>query len=338
MGRIIGLTKKSYHSSKIAVGKGSIYSDEKINSFVNMGFDEILKIMEEGKFKKAVDKSYSLYEGFYLVEKILNDYLSDIYSKVFLSASKDNRVLFEEYYLKYQIHNLMVLIRCKISNEEDITPYLIGDSRKKSKFVKAYEMTSTEDAIVYICKKLRIDEVLVLEKYKESIFELENYLYKVYYDRLSKFNFRFNHRDERSFVKFVRKYIDLINSRTFSKISREDSKIKFSEVFVVGGSLPLSFFENLDFKNKSSYQERMIQVLNFDSNEEFLSTGFYDKKISEHKKSASSVFNKSQFGSPFYAFRFLFDVEREVSKLRILLKAKTLGLTSDEVRDLLWAK
>ena len=137
MRKIVRLKNNSYHSAKISVLRGHLYGQEQLENFAQMSFDEILKFMEENNFKEEIDKSYFKYEGFYLIEKILNNYLSNIYKKVFLSATKENRKLFDAYYLKYQIHNLMVLVRCKIANEKEIEAYLIGDARKISKFLKA---------------------------------------------------------------------------------------------------------------------------------------------------------------------------------------------------------
>ena len=41
----------------------------------------------------------------------------------------------------------MALIRCKLSNDLEFESYLIGDERKKEKFIKAFEMPNLD----YVC-------------------------------------------------------------------------------------------------------------------------------------------------------------------------------------------
>lgn len=335
MGRLITLEKKSFHSAKVSVNKGRLYGEEQFKKFLDMSFDDILRYMEEHSFKDEIDKSYIKYEGFYLIEKILNNHLSNIYRKLFVSATQANKKLFETYYLKYQVHNLMVLIRCRLSDEKDIEPYLIGDSRKRSKFVKAMEMASIEDAISYISKKLKLDSTVVLEKYNNNLFELENYLYKTYYERLKKCSFKYNGRDERDFFKFIRRYVDLINARSYVKLKSEDIKIDFNEVYIQGGNLGLDFYESLNSLKIDECMNKIkgeIGELNF---EDTSNSVILDKAVSKHKKEAQRRLKKSNFGSPFYALAYLFDVERELGQLRVLLKAKYLEVSKDELKELI---
>lgn len=331
------LKKSPYESSKISVKRSKLYSKKKIKELSKLNFDEILKFLEEHDFKKAVDTSYLQFEGFYLIERVLNTHSSRIYKEVFSSISKNNQVLLENYYLKYQIHNLMALIRCKISNEDNFESFLIGDERKKSKFIKAFEMPNLEDSIIYICKKIKFNPEKVLEAYKKGLYFLENYLYKEYYKNLSSIKFKYNNIDENKFFKFIKRYIDLLNSRTFIRLKIENIKeLKISEIYIEGGNLNLNYFENLLNKSISEtldeYNKEFGKIKDC-SEESCLSN--IDKRINLHKKKSGEIFKIVTSGSPFYILKYLFEVEQQTSKLRILLKAKYLKLTDEEILKLI---
>lgn len=337
MTKTINLKKSSYSSARISVKRGELYGDEKLKELVNLKFDEILRYLEEHGFRKSVDKAYLQYKGFYLIERVLNDHLSKVYKSVFSGSSKANKILLDSYYLKYQVHNLMVVLRCKLSKEEDFEAYLIGDERRKSKYIKAFEMPNIEDALIYMSKKLKFDDKIVLENYKKGIFELENYLYRQYYEKLKSLKFKYNNSDEKSFFKFIRDYIDLLNARTFLRLKVEEKNaLMFEDLFIIGGKLQFDDFDNLNTKN-------MKEILDFfkiffgdiDLSLDSLSIDSLDKRISIHKKKSENLFKKANFGSPFYSLRFLFKIEREMGILRVLLKSKHLNLDKEEILNLI---
>ena len=336
MVRTLKLKSNSFQSAKASVNRGKLYGPDKIRSLADKSFDEILKFLEETDFKDSIDKSFLKYEGFYLIETILNDHLSKIYSKIISSATGSNKILFEEYYMKYQIHNFMVVIRCLISKEDKIEPYLIGDSRKKSKFIKAFSMSSSKDAISYLSTKLKFDENKIQEKFKLGIFDLENYLYKVYYERLNSISFKYNNLDEEEFNNFIRKYVDLINARTLAKLKAEKSKFNFEDAFLGGGKLSLSYFKSLENLELKKYLEEISK--NFTQAqgvEEFSNVLVFDKEIGKLKGNTAKLLKKVSFSSPFFSMKYLFEVEKEMNSLRILLKSKYLGFTKEEILKLI---
>lgn len=335
MTKIINLKKDPYSSAKISVANGKLYGKDKIQELTKMNFDEILRYLEENGFRTSVDKSYLQYNGFYLVERVLNDHLSNIYKSVFTGTCKQNRKLLESYYLKYQIHNVLVILRCKISDEKEFEPYLIGDSSKKAKYIKAYDMPNIEDALVYLVKKLKLDSKVALEEYSKGLYALENYLYKTYYSKLNELNFKFNGSDERHFSSFVRNYIDLLNARTYIRLKAEDVKIDFKENFMIGGKLLISSFTDLDSKSVEETLKEFEKIFGSIEGIESLTIESIDKRISKHKKNTQEEFKLIQFGSPFFALKYLFRVEREIGQLRILLKAKYLDLDQEELMRLL---
>lgn len=335
MAKFVQLKRKAFDSAKVAAMKGKLFGDEKLKEFSRMSFEQILKYLEEHDYKQSVDTSYIDFEGFYLIERVLNTHLSKVYTDVFAYSSKETKKLLEKYYLKYQIHNLMALARCRIADESELEPYLIGDERKKEKFLKAYEMPDVEDALVYLSKKLGLDSKMVVEMHSKGLYELENYLYGKYYESICSVKFIYNNLDERKFILFISEYIDLINARTFIKLKLEDLNISFEEIFVLGGNLNREYFEKLS--NESV--ENILSELKKDFEEiksckEHSCVASIDRAISLLKEDSILRFKIASFGSPFYILRYLFEVEREMGKLRIILKGKYLGLDENKLEEL----
>lgn len=335
MANVIKLKKDSYNSAKISVVSGNLYGTEKIHELVKLNFDEILIYLEEHGFRSSVDKSYLQYDGFYLVERVLNDHISDIYTKVFRGCSDANKILLDSYYLKYQIHNILVVLRCRSTNEKEIETYLIGDSKQKYKYLKAFEMPVIEDALSYMVKKLDIDESESLKHFKVGIYDLENYLYKTYYTKLNDLEFKYNKSDEKVFSNFVRTHIDLLNIRTFLKLKTENIEFNFEDFYISGGKFGYPKFKDLTEK---TLEETIKYFTEHFGNIEKVETDSFenlDKQILLHKQSASQIFKKIKFGSPFFALKFLFKVEKEMNQLRTLLKAKYLNLSDEGIKELL---
>ncbi len=336
MAKIINLKKDSYNCAKLAVASGKLYGNDKIKELMNLDFDEILRFLEENGFRSSVDKSYLQYKGFYLVERVLNDHLSQIYKSVFAGCNKANKKLLGTYYLKYQVHNILVVLRCKLSDEKEFETYLIGDSKKKKKYIKAFAMPSNEDALTYLIKKLGFNSTECLEHFSKGIYDLENYLYKSYYSKLNELNFKYNNIDEKYFSNFIKNYIDLINARTFLKLKVEDSKdFKFEDFYMFGGKLVAEDFTSLNSKSVEDTLKFFNETFGSVDGIDNLSFESLDKRISHHKKESESLFSGVRFGSPFYSLKFLFKVEKEMGQLRILLKSKYLKLEKSEIERLL---
>lgn len=333
----IQLKKSVYHSAKVAVHQSTLYSKDVFNKLQTLSFEEILKYLAEHGFRKSIDKSYSRYEGFYLIEKFLNDHIGEIYERIINSAPGNNRVLYDLYYLKFQIYNLMVLVRCKNSEENNISPYLIGDKRKRDKFVKAFAMKDMEDALKYIASKTGFDSTEIINMYKQGLFQLENYLYKEYYRKLSSVNFIYNNKDERGFRGYIKVYVDLINTRSLLRLKAENSlNLDLKYLFLEGGNLKFKYFQKLDSKEMKDIIEELSKYFSSKHDySEFTDIINLDRNITNHEERSESYFIKIPFGSPFYAFKYLFTLESQISRLRVLLKAKYLKLPQEEIRELM---
>lgn len=325
MNSYISLKKGTYEAAKLSSIKSQLPNSEAISSLSILTYEEILKYLEEHGFKEVIDNSYLSYEGFYLIEKILNDYLSGLYSKFFKATSKNNQKFLENYYLKYQIHNFMATLRCKISSTQDLNPYLIGDEHRKEKYLKASTM-STNDALEYLSKKLSFDSQKVHLYYQKGLFELENYLYAQYYNRLFENLPMYSKVEDKKYISFLKTYIDLLNLRTKLVIEDQQESL-FDELFISRGNISVTKFNN-------SSQD-LFKLVNSELDLSLKKPVDVDLAIINHKNAAATKFSKVSFGSPYAILGFFFTVENSIGQVRKLLKAKYMGLSDSELDEVL---
>lgn len=325
MSSTISLKKGTYEAAKLSSIKSQLPNAKAISSLSTFTYEEILKYLEEHGFKEVIDNSYLSYEGFYLIEKILNDYLSQLYTKFFKATSKNNQKFLESYYLKYQIHNVMATLRCKISSSQDLHPYLIGDEHRKEKYLKALSM-STNDALEYLSKKLSFDPQKVHFYYEKGLFELENYLYAQYYNRLFENLPSYSKVEDKKYVKFLKTYVDLLNLRTKLVVENEETSL-FDELFISRGTISKNEFNN-------SIQE-VFKITNARLGSSLKKPVDVDIAISNHKNLAASEFSNVSFGSPYALLGFFFTLENSIGQIRKLLKAKYMGLSEKELEEVL---
>lgn len=325
MNSTISLKKGTYEAAKLSSIKSQLPTTKSISSLSTLTYEEILKHLEEHGFKEVIDNSYLSYEGFYLIEKILNDYLSQIYTKFFKATSKNNQKFLENYYLKYQIHNVMATLRCKISSSEDLHPYLIGDEHRKEKYIKAFTM-STNDALEYLSKKLFFDPQKVHFYYKKGLFELENYLYAQYYKKLFENLPSYSKVEDKKYVKFLKTYVDLLNIRTKLVVENEELSL-FEELFIPYGTISKNEFDNSI--------SGLFKIANIHLGLSLKKPVDVDLAILNHKNSAADGFSSVSFGSPYALLGFFFTVENSIGQIRKLLKAKYMGLSEKELEEVL---
>jgi vacuolar-type H+-ATPase subunit C/Vma6 len=328
--KTVRLDKSSFESAKVSVKLGELFTPSQLSMLKEKSFEDCLTFLEEHGFRSEVDSSYLSYEGFYLVEVILNKHLSKLYSDIIGSSSKKNKDFFELYYLKYQIHNVMALVRCKKSGEKELSAFLIGDSRRKEKYLKAFSMP-IEDALTYLSKKLGFDSQQVLSFYEKGIFSLENYLYKEYFTRLISSTISFNGRDEYLFLNYIRSYIDIVNLRVFAKLQLEkDLPVTFKDFFIKGGTLSFSDFDSVSELELSESLSKLSKKIG----RSITSPLEIDSLLSTLKKETLQSFEKVRFGSPFYVLKYFLRLEKEISYLRTVLKAKYLKLSDEQLAEL----
>ncbi len=339
------LKREPYMCAKISVLKSNLLSDESLNEFVNLSFEEILLRLQESQFSFSIDKSYSKYDGFYLIENILNSYLSKISQKILTGVSKQNKELIEKFEFNYQIENFLIILRMRYLNlKEDITVYLRGDDKKKKFYIEANNFSRVEDIILFISKKLNLNSKEILEIYNRNFFQLENYLYKNYYKNLINLNLKYNKKDEKLFSEFLKRQLDITNIGSVLFLSEIDDIKKREELF-----------DNLYTQNnggskikKEDLKQILIKTNIIEMKKELLSlaNNIHPKLKIDNISQIDDLkfFNMNlllvkfrilKFSSPFVPIKYLLELRRNLEKIKIILKSKQMKVDKSVIEGLL---
>jgi hypothetical protein len=327
----ITFKNNSFISSKLRAIKQNIPSDEELEKYSKYSYSEILLKLTNSNMKLNIEKNYHKYQGFFLIEKIINEYLFNIYENLVLTIDSKNNSFFKLYFSNNHIKNFLTFLKLKkVNDKSDITPYLFGLKKEKEIYKNAYSFSKTEDSINYICDKLKLDNVKVNELYKVGIFECENYLYKAYYENLISLNLM--KIDETIFKNFLKKEVDFINIKSFLIVNElENNKMKlFKEIYIKGGKIELEVFEKLNSKN--NLNEELLKLTNGVSDKIKISEiNLIDKTRSLNKKLLVSKLIKTKHNSSFNILGLYLEIENKIQKIKRLLKMKLLDVNIKEL-------
>ena len=299
-----------------AMKKNILIKDKQFIKFSNMTFSQILLSLNNFGFSNIINNNYLKEEGFYLIEKIINDKLSSIYTMSSKYLFKKNKKLYSQIYLKYQIHNFLTYVRIKKSKGGKISTFLIGDKKNKELFLSNFSYP-LEEGIKNICKKLNLNSENCIKMLDVSIFDFENYLYKTYYEKLGKTNFYYKKVEDVIFKKIIKNQIDIENLKSYSILKEEKKSNLFDDLYISNGN-----FQKKDFQKKD-FLESFLKK--YDIKKDFSKINkyyIYDEIYLQNKILTEKLFKKISSTSPYSLFKNLFKIENNYSKLRTFLKMK----------------
>lgn len=271
-----------YVASKISVINQELDSIFKIKQFEKASFSEALSLLEQHSTKLSLDNSIHSINfkknSVGVVEEFTNIYASAIYQKIFNASKDELRELLDIYYLKYQIHNIIVTLRCIASDyKKDLDFYLIGNKIQKEHCIKAVSF-SYEESLKYFSTKFKFPKLLLQFNTINSIMQLETGLYKWYHEELQKF---LSEKYQNSTLQIEhKKHIDIINKKII-KIAQEIENFDVELFLINRGNTKISSLKpsietleeleelQLAFKsqvyNKTKYEEfgTHFMILNF---------------------------------------------------------------------------
>ncbi|MFT4244657.1 MAG: V-type ATPase subunit [Candidatus Woesearchaeota archaeon] len=229
--------KDMYVAAKISVINQELNEIFSTKQIERASFTEALSLLERNSTKVSLDNSVISLDfkknSIGIVEQFINSYASQVYEKIFKASTQDLKELLTTYYLKYQIHNIIVTLRCIASNNSnDIRTYLIGNKIQKEHCIKATGF-NYEGALKYFSTKFKFPKNLLKFNSIDSIIYLETGLYKWYHEELQ--NFLVEHYNNSIIQKEHRKHIDVLNMKLL-KILTELKDFDIEDLFILGGT------------------------------------------------------------------------------------------------------
>ena len=333
---LINLKSDSYLYSKILNVKSNVLTNEEIEKLKNHSFDEILLKLNDSSMDFKIDKNYLKHDGFFLIEKIINEYIQNAFLKLLKTLNKNNSKFFNIFYKKFLIENFLKILKIKhLNSKEDITPFLVGLKEDKEFFLEASHINDISKLFEFCSKKIGFDKSSY-EVYKKGLLEVENYIYKSYYNSLFDYKFKGDTINTKMFFSYLKNEIDIVNVKTFFICYfLKENKIKtFESIFIDNGNLKKEFLIGLFSKNEKDTKESILNLFKKKLNYDFSKIDIELFSL-RNKKSFIKAIKKSKFNSVFFILKTYFEIEDGAFKIKKMLKAKYLNISQENIYEVL---
>ncbi len=210
----------AYLVARTKVMKSKLLKPDEFKKLLNMDFNEIVRYLEETEYKKEIDELAYKYSGPRLLDYALYLNLAKTYKKIASVSFGIARTLITLYLRRWDIWNIINVIRGKISNtppdvieetlipagERDLDFYKSLIVKELDEIVKEFEGTPYYTALSKIGSA--------------NISEIEDELYKIYYrDIVTGLTPSF---ENKLFVDFIRMEIDIKNIKSLLRMKIEE--------------------------------------------------------------------------------------------------------------------
>lgn len=292
--------------------------------------DEVFKILSETEYANGI-ANISRAEDY---EKILSQELQRVY-KLMREIVKDNQIVVDILALKYDYHNLKVLVKEKTMKEDLSNLYIpIGtlDIQKlKSDLLSEGQIDINEEF------KEALD--IAMKDYEETKDpqRIDIVLDKMYFSHLYKMA---KNTNVDLFVEYVEDLIDFTNLKTLIRLKKQGKEMKFVEdVLLPNGKIDknnivLSLNDSIDviiskFKN---YRISAGLKKGLESYQETNRLSDLEKYMDDYLMGLNKESKNIVFG-PEPIFSYLIAKETEIKVLRIIMVSKLNNLSPEAIRE-----
>lgn len=224
----------AYIVSRVRVMKRSLIPSDEFNKLMNMDFNEVVRYLEDTRYKQEIDEFSYRYTGPQLIDYAISTNLFRTYSRIADVSFGLAKELIMEYLKKWDVWNTINVIRGKISNvsDEQIEETLVPVGEFSQEFFKSLlakdleEITKSFEGYPYSEPLSRLSP--------DNMAEIEDELYRTYYSKLV--SIRPSEQALKLFVDFVKMEIDVKNIKTILRLKlEEESSENIMERIIPGG-------------------------------------------------------------------------------------------------------
>ena len=336
--------KYPYTYARVSAMKAALLKKSSYDKLLKMSLSEATSFLESTEYKKEIDELAVNYKGVELIELAINKNLSNTYIKLRRISNPSLRVLLDTYLRRKDIANIKTVLRGKYtsSGEKEITAML-----------QPYELS--QEFLKSLLKKQDIAEILkeiksispaiwkqAHEKFMETnmLVEIENALDQHYFKQVTDISSKLPTRGT-LFKKFLQEEIEIINMLNIIRFKRErmDKKDIQRYVFTSG-------------KGPDTRLKRLINAGNEETAAALESTAYgtiAKRGITEYKEKGTLIYLETDLyrhllkkalmlvrQMPLVAdaiLGYLFAKEIEARNLKLIVKAKQLGLAQEFIED-----
>lgn len=339
----LSLGKYPYTYARISVMRSFLLKKDDYHKLMKMDVNGVISYLESSQYRKEIDELAVQFNGIPLMEFALNRNLSNTWAKLKRISPAGLRILISVYLLRVDVWNLKTIIRAKYTK---LDPAKIPAMLLPSGYLN-------EKKLAELAKKESIEDILksagfidfsyfgfAVDKFREtnSIAEIENVLDTFYYSAMMEFSSKLP-QEGRLFREFVELELAITTLINVLRLKRANVSAKDIENHVKLPQSDRALFRRMISAASVAeaanllLQSRLKQIVEAGVNE-FIASGslvMLELDLFRHVLKRSILLLHKHPLTVDVILGYMFAKEIEVRNIKMLLKAKQLGLSEEFV-------
>ncbi len=334
----LALGKHPYTYARVSVMRSFLLRKEDYHKLMKMNVNEIISYLQNSQYKKEVDELAVHFSGVQLMELALSKNLANTLAKLKKISRASLRVVISAYLLKVDVWNIKTIIRARFTklDADQLQPMLLPSGfLTEKKLAELAKKESVEDVLKSIGFIDYRHFVKAVETFKEtkSISEIENALDTFYYSAMEEFSRRIPN-EGRLFREFLEAELEVSAIMNILRLKRANLPAKDIMPHIItpeAGSVLARKMINAPSAGDAAKLLEQGKFRAFTENgvREFLSSGSLirlELDLSRHLLSRSALLIHQHPLTVDVILGYMFAKETEVRNLKLVLKAKQLGI------------
>lgn len=337
----LSLGKYPYTYARVSVMRSFLLQKDEYHKLMKMNLNEMISYLQGSQYKKEIDELAVRFRGVQLMELALNKNLANTWAKLKKISPPSLRIVIASYLLRVDVWNIKTIVRAKFTklSAEQLQPMLIP-----SGFL-------TEKRLAELARKESVDEVLkavgfidygqfakALENFREtkSVSEVENVLDRFYYSAMEEFSRRLpgEGRLFREFLEAELVAASVMNVLRLKRASLPAKDILHYLTIPKSGRALISRMVNAPSAVDAAklLEQSRLRASVENGVKEFLGSGSLirlELDLSRQLLKRSALLIHQHPLTVDVILGYMFAKEIEVRNLKLMLKAKQLGIGED---------
>lgn len=337
----LALGKYPYAYARVSVMRSFLLRKDDYHKLMKMNLNEVISYLQGSQYKKEIDELAVRFRGVQLMELALNRNLASTWAKLKKISPPSLRVVIAAYLLRVDVWNAKTIVRAKFTrlSAEHLQPMLIpAGFLTEKKLAELVKKESVEDVLKSIGFIDYSCFAKALENFREakSVSEIENALDKFYYSAMGEFSRRLP-GEGRLFREFLEAELVVAAVMNVLRLKRANLPAKDIWHYITmpeSGRALISRMVNAPSAGDAAKLLEQSRLRQFAENgvKEFLSSGSLirlELDLAKQMLRRSALLIHQHPLTVDVILGYMFAKEIEVRNLKLMLKAKQLGIGSE---------
>ncbi|HIG98275.1 TPA: ATP synthase A1 subunit C [Candidatus Woesearchaeota archaeon] len=341
----IALGRFPYTYARVSVMRSFLLGKDDYQRLMKMDVNEIASYLQGSQYRKEIDELGIRFKGMQLMELALNRNLANTWAKLKNISPPNLRSLIAAYLLRVDIWNIKTLVRGKYTKlaQDDLRAMLIPSGFLNEKRLAELARKETVEEILKSTGFIDYSQLSwAVEKFREtkSIIEIENALDRFYYSSMEAFTRRIPEEGVlfRQFIDYELEISALIN---ILRLKRTGTPSKDITRFLIIPKTIRPLASKMANAASASDAARLIEQSRFGKAaesgiREFVANGSLvrlELDLSKLTLKHSALLIHQHPLTVSVILGYMFAKELEVRNIKLMLKAKSLGIDPDFVEQ-----